>query len=334
MRQRLLAGSLLLMILWISLVGPALATGGVEVKLTPSQEQLAVGDPVDLTLEVNHPAGYQVIMPKLDQNWGDFEVRSQSQATITPNPDGTETTRQTINVTMFELGSFETPALPLTISDGAGQVTEVTTPAVSLTVNPLRTEEDTILRDIRPQADMAIPSILPSILTGLVVATVVAGGGWWLYRYWRAKRGLPLVVDNRPPYQIAYAELERIAGLNLPAQNRFKEHYTLVTDCLRSYLEQQFQLHAFDRTTAELRVELKQSLIAPEQTRRLIDLFGDSDLVKFAKLTPEIEEAQQLLDEARVLVTLTKPQSELTRPESFDQTFGTNQPQKHAEVSA
>jgi hypothetical protein len=322
------------MILWISLVGPALAAGGVEVKLTPSQEQLAVGDPVDLTLEVNHPAGYQVIIPQLDQNWGNFEVRNQSQATTTPNPDGSETTRQTISVTLFDLGNFETPALPLTISDGSGQVTEVTAPVVSLTVNPLRPEEDTTLRDIRPQVDMAIPSMLPSMLTGLVVATVVAGGGWWLYRRWRAKRGLGLVVDNRPPYQIAYAELDRIAGLNLPGQRKFKEHYTLVTDCLRTYLEQQFQLHAFDRTTAELRVQLKQSAITPDQTRRLIDLFSESDLVKFAKLTPEVEEARQLIDEARILVTLTKPQPELTKPENFDKTFGTNQPQKHAEVSA
>jgi hypothetical protein len=329
-----MAGSLLLIILWISLVGPALAAGGVEVKLTPSQEQLAVGDPVELTLEVNHPAGYQVIMPKLEQKWGDFEVRSQSQATTSANPDGTETTRQSIDVTLFELGSFETPELPLTISDDSGQMTEVTAPALSLTVNPLRVEEDTSLRDIRPQADMAIPSMLPSILTGLVVATVVAGSGWWLYQRWRAKRGLAPLIDNRPPYQVAYDELDRIAGLNLPGQNRFKEHYTLATDCLRTYLEQQFQLHAFDRTTAELRVELKQSTMAPDHMRRLIDLFGDSDLVKFAKLTPEIEEARQLIDEARGLVTLTKPQPELTRPESFDQTFGTNQPQKHAEVSA
>lgn len=334
MRQKLITGSLLLIILWISLVGPSLAAGGVEVKLTPSREKLAVGDPVDLTLEVTHPAGHQVIVPKLEQNWGNLEVRSQSRATTIANPDGTETTRQNISVTLFELGSFETPELALTMSNGSGQVSEVTAPVVSLTVEPLRVEEDTTLRDIRPQADMAIPSRLPSLLIGLVVAAVVAGGGWWLYHRWRARRGLASLIDNRPPYQVAYDELDRIAGLNLPGQHRFKEHYTLVTDCLRTYLERQFQLHAFDRTTAELRVELKQSILAPDRIRRLLDLFSESDLVKFAKLTPEVAEARQLIDEARVLVTLTRPQPEPTKPESFDKSFGTNQPPKQAEVSA
>lgn len=334
MKKKLLASTFLIMMIFVVLVIPIQAAGGVEVTLTPKQDQLAVGDLVELTLEVKHPVGYQVIIPKLGQTWGNFEVRNQSQATTSPNDDGTETTRQTITVTLFDLGTFETPTWPLTISDGSGQVTEEAVPAVSLTVNPLRAEEDTTLRDIRPQAAMVVPSILPSIAIGLVVATVIAGSGWWLYRRWRVKRGLVRVVDNRPPYQVAYDELDRIAGLNLPEQGLFKEHYTLVTDCMRTYLEQQFHLHTFDRTTTELRVELKRSPISPDHARRFIDLFSESDLVKFAKLKPEAAEARQLIGAARALVSLTKPQPEPTKPEGFDKSIETNHPHKPAEVSA
>jgi hypothetical protein len=181
---------------------------------------------------------------------------------------------------------------------------------------------------------MTLPSMLPSLITGLVLATVLAGSGWWLYRRWRTRNGLGPVVDNRSPYQVAFDELDRIDGMKLPEQGRFKAHYTLVTDCLRTYLERQFGLHAFDRTTTELKVVLQQSTIAPDQTRRFVDLFSESDLVKFAKLKPEIEEAYQLIDDARLLVTLTKPRPEPTNLEGFDESFGTNQPQKHAEVSA
>ena len=334
MKKNLMTASWLIIIILVTLVGPAEAAGGVEVTLTPSQDHLAVGDPVELTLEVVHPAGAQVIIPRLEQSWGDFEVREQSPATTSPNDDGAETTRQTITVTLFDLGTFEIPTLPLTISDSSGQVTEVATPAVSLTVNPLRAEEDLALRDIRPQADMALPSMLPALMTGLILATVAAGSGWWLYRGWRRQNGLGAVADNRPPYQVAYDELDRIGGLGLPEQGQFKAHYTLVTDCLRTYLEQQFGLHVFDRTTTELKVVLKQSTLAPDHTRRFIDLFSDSDLVKFAKLTPEVAEARQLIDEARLLVTLTKPRPVPTKAEGFDQSLGTNQPPKQAEVSA
>jgi hypothetical protein len=95
--------------------------------------------------------------------------------------------------------------------------------------------------------------------------------------------------------------------LGLPEQGQFKTHYTLVTDCLREYLENQFQLRAFDRTTSELGQILGQSDLAIEYRQPFIKLFRESDLVKFAKLVPEVEEARQLVEQARRLVEVTKP---------------------------
>ena len=99
MSKRTLTVPLLLLVLLTFSAVPVLAAEGIGVTLRPDREELTVGDPVQLTLEVTHPAGYQVILPKLEQAWGPFEVRGQSQATTAANDDGTETTRQTIQVT-------------------------------------------------------------------------------------------------------------------------------------------------------------------------------------------------------------------------------------------
>ena len=179
-KKQVIFGSLMIAIVLAMIAFPARAAEGVQVTLTASQSELTVGDPVELTLEVNHPAGYQVIIPKLDGTWGPFEVQGQSQTTTVANDDGTETTVQTITVTLFDLGDFEIPSLPLTISDGTGGVLEETTPPVSLTVVPTLAEEDTTLKDIRPQAGMKLPSVLPWVLGGGLLAAVLAGGGWWL----------------------------------------------------------------------------------------------------------------------------------------------------------
>lgn len=309
MYRHRLASWITIAIVLLMLALPVQAAGDVQVALTADRNELTVGDPVQLTLEVNHPAGYQVIVPKLEQMWGDFEVRGQSQATTTLNDDGTETTRQTIEVTLFNLGEFETPALPLTISDGAGQVAEEVVPSLSLTVNATLAEDDTTLRDIKPQAGLAVPPMWPWLVGGLLLAVVVAIGAWWLYRRWQGKPfGLAPAVDNRPPWQIAYDELTRIEGLGLLEQGRFKAYYTLVTDCLRTYLENQFDLRVFDRTTSELRPILRHSDLAPDHTRRFLDLFMESDLVKFAKFTPDIGTARQLTLEAHSLVDATRPE--------------------------
>ncbi len=184
---------------------------------------------------------------------------------------------QIIEVTLFNLGDFQTPELPLTISDGAGQVTEEVVPSARLTVNPTLAEDDTELRDIKPQAGLAVPPVWPWIAGGLLVAAAAAVGGWWAYRRWQGKPfGLAPAVDNRPPWQVAYDELARIEGLGLLEQGRAKEYYTLVTDCLRTYLADQFHLRVLDRTTTELKPILRQSDLAPDHTRRFLDLFMDS----------------------------------------------------------
>lgn len=332
-RRRLLFGSLMMaLVLVVVMALPVSGAEGIQVSLTASQSELTVGDPVELTLQVNHPAGYQVIIPKLEGNWGPFEVREQSGATTVANDDGTETTVQTITVTLFDLGAFETPALPLTISDGKGSVMEEMIPPVSLTVVPTLAEDDTTLKDIRPQVEMKVPSALPWLAGGLLLAAVLAGGSWWLYRRWRGESLFGAVVDNRPPYQVAYDELDRIDGLRLPEKGRFKEHYTLATDCLRTYIEQQFHVHAFDRTTTELKRSLGQSSMVLDHVRRFIDLFTESDLVKFAKLTPDLQNARELTDRVRTLVDLTRPEPEPEGTETSQGSFGVGSSQKPVEV--
>ena len=77
MDKRYWSGLLIALALLIVAV-PAQAEEGLPATLASDREQLTVGDPVELTLEVNHPAGYQVIIPQLEGTWGDLEVRSQS----------------------------------------------------------------------------------------------------------------------------------------------------------------------------------------------------------------------------------------------------------------
>jgi hypothetical protein len=297
------------MILLAVLAVPVLAEDGVEVTWTVDQSEMTVGDPVQLTLEVTHPAGYQVVIPKLEHSWGPFEVRSQSQASTEANDNGTETTRQLIEVTLYDLGEFETPTLPLMIGDGSGQVMEELAPSVKLIVTPTLTENDNNLRDIKPQAGLDVPSVWPWIAGALLAAVAAALGAWWLYRHMRGEPAfrLPRAVDNRPPWQVACDELARIEGLGLVEQGRFKEYYTLVTDCLRVYLEAQFDLRVLDRTTSELRLVLRRSELSADDARGFLDLFMDSDLVKFAKLTPDVREALQVAVEARQLVEATRP---------------------------
>jgi hypothetical protein len=122
---------------------------------------------------------------------------------------------------------------------------------------------------------------------------------WWKRR--QARLALA-AIDKRTPDQVALDELARIAGMRLPEAGRFKEHYTLVADTVRLYMERTYQVPILERTTAEIRTGLAHTAIAPETHRLFIGFLNDSDLVKFSKSRPTIEEAYDLVELGKEIV--------------------------------
>jgi hypothetical protein len=276
--------------------------GDVSVILQTASEPVAVGDPIELQLDVVHPAQVQAILPVLDKLWGDLEIRSQSPASTVLNQDGTATTSQSIEAVLFAPGNYQTPALMVTLSDGDGNLSQVAAPPQAVTVASLLVEDDRTLRDIKPQAALPIPESWPVALAGGLVALAAVGlAGWWLYRR-LARRAR---FDNRRPEEVANDELERIGALNYPASGLYKEHYSAVTDCLRAYVERQYGVPATDRTTAELKGMLRHTPMATEHIQAFGSLFEEADLVKFAKFAPGPEAAESLIVQAHRLVETT-----------------------------
>jgi hypothetical protein len=124
---------------------------------------------------------------------------------------------------------------------------------------------------------------------------------------WQARRRGKLTVDNRQAHEVALDGLRIVEGLRLPEQDRFKEHYTLVSDTVRVYVERRFAVPALERTTAEIRPDLARTAMTPEVRALLIAFLQESDLVKFSEWTPDVASAQQLLAHGRMVIEATSP---------------------------
>ena len=284
-----------------SRAGSAQGNGPVTATLSAPDGQFTVGDPVQLTLAVTHPAGYQVILPQIAPAWGDFTVVSQSPATTTANGDGTETTTATIDTRLFQPGSFNTPALEVSVTDGQGNLQNVTAAPAAVAIASVLQASDAELRDIKPQASLPLPAAWPWILAGLAVVAALAAA-----IVWRARRQ-KVAVDNRLPHEVALDGLALIEAMRLPEQGRFKEHTTLVSDTVRIYVERRYDIPALERTTGEIRPDLKRTDMSPEVMALLIAFLQESDLIKFSEYTPDAESADRLLARARMIVEATKP---------------------------
>jgi len=137
----------------------------------------------------------------------------------------------------------------------------------------------------------------------LAVLVAIAALIWWI-RKRRRRDEVALPAVRLPADVEALAELDRIDGLNLPAQGEFKTHYTLIVDALRRYLERRYGVEAMDRTSFELVEALDGRRIRVDGLSRLLD---EADLVKFAKFAPTAETASDAIRRARDLVVATTP---------------------------
>lgn len=277
--------------------------------LNAPEGELTVGDPIALTLSVTHPADHHVIAPELEASWGDFTIQNIAAPQTTDNGDGTATTNTVIDARLFAPGAFTTLPLTVKIADGAGQVVDLVAQPISVEIGSVLIEGDTELRDIKPQVQLPYVNLIPWIIAGLVLAVVVLVVVL-LVRRSRARRALA-AIDNRLPHEVALDELARIEGLRLPEQARFKEHYTLTSDCLRLYMERSVKVPMLERTTAEIEAELRETSLPQSVTSQYVSFLDVSDLVKFAKFKPDASSAYGLLETARQIVIITKPAKEV-----------------------
>jgi hypothetical protein len=169
--------------------------------------------------------------------------------------------------------------------------------------------------DIRPlKGPVEIPSTLEWLWwAGLILVAALVT--MYLWRKYRIKSPAAAPVLMVPPHRKAKDRL-RGAGELMSDPYRF---CSLVSDVLRAYVEERFDIHAPERTTEEFMAELRTSTkLRGDHKTLLEDFLSRCDLVKFARFEPSVPELQALLESAYRFIDETAPYDEAT-PASQEQ---------------
>ena len=111
----------------------------------------------------------------------------------------------------------------------------------------------------------------------------------------------------KPAHEIAYARLQALIQQDLIKAGKVKEFYEAISDILRHYIEDRFELRAPERTTEEFLVEIRDTGVLSEADRKaLTEFLTHCDLVKFAKHSPTNEQIQHTFDLAKNFIEQTK----------------------------
>ncbi len=158
------------------------------------------------------------------------------------------------------------------------------------------------LKDIKPPVDIPDFWIYVWIGLGFVLLALVA---FLIWRFWLKGALAPKPVPVVPPHVRARRKLkEAMAYINEP-----KLFVSAVSDAIRIYLEESFNLRAPESTTEEFLYALQTSnRLAGNVKGTLGDFLTRCDLVKFAKYEPTQLELEELHSVAMKIIEETEPQ--------------------------
>lgn len=108
------------------------------------------------------------------------------------------------------------------------------------------------------------------------------------------------------PHITALKRLEQLETDQLWQKGAFKAYHIELSDIVRQYLENRFDIQVLESTTDEVKHMLKQVPMNPGTRKEIIASLRISDLVKFAKATPTSEENENCLKTAYMVVNTTK----------------------------
>ena len=313
-------GSLLLLILL------ATTANAQRIKATASIDSthILLGDQVKLFLEIDHPKNVDVIFPNVPDTLVQYiEVLSRSEVDTFELDDETYQKQiQSFLITSFDSGSYRIPPLwfKIDLNDRLDSI-----PTNGLTLNVYSMEIDTTRgpTDIKYPYDapVTLKEVIPYILGAILILAILF---FIFYAIRRRKNNQPIFVlpkkPKEPAHIIALRELDRIKKEKIWQQGKTKQYYSEVTETLRKYIEDRFEIPAMEQTSDETIESFRKQkgLLKDKTFANLSQMLKLADLVKFAKYQTSPDDDNMTLVNAYFFINDTKPEEK--KPEAPDET--------------
>jgi hypothetical protein len=280
-----------------------------RVAQTLAPKQVATGDAVKLTIRADSPVGDDVTIP--EQSFAPLEVLGK-RVRVEPEKNGRQTFVFELDLLALKAGKHTLAPVELRVVTKGGFVGSTKTEPLALEVKSLLGNEPNakLKPETKPVVVMQDDYTLLYVLGALGGAALIALLTWLFARYWqRRAKPVPPPPPPRPPWDIA---IEKLAELrrrkqSMLEQGKGAQFVDEVSDAVREYLGGSFGFDGLETTTDEMLDLLRRQGASPGLWQDVAAYLRRCDLVKFAKVIPDQDEADLVLAKAQDIVQFSSP---------------------------
>ena len=308
MNPKLSSVLILLLFTSFALISEAAEESLISVESHVDRATITIGDRILYTLTVRSDSAVKLEPLALGSNLGAFEVKDYKIHDPEKTKDGKIVNKSEYIITTFTTGEYVIPPITINYTDPNGEKKQIESEPLFILVKSVgATESDKEdIRGLKPP--IKIKGRYWAYLFILPILALLGAFGFLYYRQRTKAVALPKIPEElkKPAWEVALLELENLKSSEPLERKEIKKHYIVLSDIIRKYLERRYQITALDRTTQEVKAELKRVKAEGEVTDLVYGFLISCDLVKFAKYIPSKEEIEQDWNEAFTIVNMTK----------------------------
>ncbi|HQB20478.1 MAG TPA: BatD family protein [Bacteroidales bacterium] len=268
-----------------------------KAEATVDSNQILIGDHIRLRLSITADLQSNILFPTLkDTAIQGFEIIHYENIKIDTQENALFYS-QNFTLTSFDSGTYLIPPIQFYNTDS---ILLAETQAIQIKVNTLDVDTTQAIKDIKPPLSVPLTwkEIYPYLIIGAIAALLVLLIIFLIKRIKIRKK--PQVVEKQKPslpaHIIALEALEKLRLKKLWQQGEIKQYYSELTDILRIYIENRWDIQAMEMVSSEIIESLNLQLNNHELVEKINIALSHADLVKFAKGNPLPNENQLSFD--------------------------------------
>jgi len=281
--------------------------GEINYSVQLDTNVIVIGDQINLKLSVEQPKDLKIGFPVFsDSIVNGVEIINQTPQDTTQLENGVIKVDKNFLITSFDGGVYKLKPFELQVYD-ANSIRVLRSDTMLLGVQTMQIDTTKANFDIvMPiQTPVSFAEIAPWLLGGLIFIALVVFLIWY-FRF--RKKDQPLFTiakPDEPAHVIALRKLDELKQEKLWQTGKTKQFHSQLTDTIREYLDERYNLSTLESTTDEILQEVNSVEVNNDWHRNLREILERADLAKFAKFQPLPDDNERSLKYAYQIVENT-----------------------------